>query len=56
MLISFRVTNFRAFKESQELSLRRERQHASGEPNESQWDTSISTAAAIYGAEQFRDW
>ncbi|WP_415853880.1 AAA family ATPase [Sinomonas sp. G460-2] len=49
MLIAFRTTNFRAFRDPQELSLRRARGLRSG-GDDPDWDSSISPVAAIYGA------
>jgi uncharacterized protein len=53
MLLSFRLSNFRSFRDEQELSLLR---GGSAPPSDSQtadetsWDSSIGTVAGIYGA------
>lgn len=48
MLISFKVANFQAFRDPQELSMRRARGLKS--PAVEGWDPSVTSLAAIYGA------
>jgi AAA15 family ATPase/GTPase len=47
MLLSFGVENFMAFRDSQELSLRRAK--ASDRADDSSWDMGVSPVVAVYG-------
>ena len=48
MLLNFRVANFRAFRDPQELTMRRAR-GLSSKPSSAAWDSSVSTIAVTYG-------
>lgn len=49
MLLSFRISNFKSFRDPQEFSLRRPKRFQSV-TSDSSWDPAVSSVASIYGA------